>query len=165
MKIKLTMPKNEKYIYQDMRILIEGLSRNLHEGHLYEIFGNYGKIKLVDLPKDYKTEFHCGFAYIEYEHDQDNHPVQKAIDSMNDGQIDGLVITVQKTSNSSLNSLDRYKDDENSSSSYCSTCSSSLSSISCTSSSSFNSPYRYHNHKSYSSPKRKTLKTLSQKHK
>lgn len=158
------MSKDEKSIYQDTRIRIDGLSRNLHEGHLYEIFGNYGKIKLVDLPKDYKAEFHRGFAYIEYEYDQDNHPVQKAIDFMNGGQIDGLIIIVQKATNSSLHSLDRYKNNRDSSPSHCSTCSSSLSSISCTFSSSSNSSHEYHSHKTYFPPKRKYSRTLSQKH-
>lgn len=147
--------------YQSTRIRVNCISRNVHEGHLYEIFGEYGKIKLVDLHKDPKTEFHRGFAYIEYEHDQCDYPVQKAIEAMDGGQIDGLIIKVQEAADSSLHPHNRYKNNKaarydrstsSSSSSYCSTCSSSLSSISSASRSSISyKRYKSHRQRSCSS--------------
>lgn len=34
----------------DKQIVVERLSKNINEQHLYEIFGQYGRIKDLDLP-------------------------------------------------------------------------------------------------------------------
>ena len=139
-------------------ILVRGLSRNVQEAHLQEIFGCYGNERRVTLPKEKYTEFHCGYAYIEYDfpalnssdrgfisqNDSDS-PSKKAIECMDGGQIDGLVIHVRHASTdySSKNEprIHQRRHSRSSSVSSCCSCTSSMSHASGSSSlSSLDSP-------------------------
>ena len=50
-----------------MILVVNGISRNITEGHLEEIFSNFGKIKKVRIPLDEKYKLPKDYAYIEYE--------------------------------------------------------------------------------------------------
>lgn len=67
------------------------MTRNVNKDHLYEIFGLFGPLKNVDLPTDRIHGHHRGFAYVEFETDND---AEKALEHMDGGQIDGQDITV-----------------------------------------------------------------------
>lgn len=80
-------PKKEK----KHQVFVTGISRNLTEEHVQEIFSNYGKIKKLDLSKDAVSGFHRGNAIIEYETKEE---AQKAIDFMGEAQVDGRIVKV-----------------------------------------------------------------------
>jgi len=44
-------------------IVIDGLSKNVHKGHLEEIFRHYGRIILVDLPTFAVCELFAPFSF------------------------------------------------------------------------------------------------------
>lgn len=73
-------------------ICVRNLSRNVNKNHLIEIFGNFGKIKKVDIPIDEKTHKRKDFAYIEYE---TKNECEEAVVYMNEGQIDGKVLKIE----------------------------------------------------------------------
>ena len=73
-------------------ICVRNLSRNVNKNHLIEIFGNFGKIKKVDIPIDEKTHKRKDFAYIEYETKIE---CEEAVVYMNEGQIDGKVLKIE----------------------------------------------------------------------
>ncbi|TDZ74852.1 Serine/arginine-rich splicing factor SR45 [Colletotrichum trifolii] len=72
-------------------IVVERLTKNINEGHLEEIFGQYGPIKDLDLPINRTYGTNRGTAYILYEHEAD---AEEAIAHMHEAQIDGAVINV-----------------------------------------------------------------------
>jgi RNA recognition motif-containing protein len=49
------------------KLHVGNLTRNVNEEHLKEIFGNWGKLKRVELVWDRKTQQSKGFAYLEFE--------------------------------------------------------------------------------------------------
>jgi len=61
----------------------------VNEQHLKEIFGNYGKVKRVELVADRKTNISRGFAYVEFETREEAETAQSHFDG---GQIDGNVV-------------------------------------------------------------------------
>ncbi|TDZ20199.1 RNA-binding protein with serine-rich domain 1 [Colletotrichum orbiculare MAFF 240422] len=73
------------------KIVVERLTKNINEGHLEEIFGQYGPIKDLDLPINRTYGTNRGTAYILYEHEAD---AEEAIAHMHEAQIDGAVINV-----------------------------------------------------------------------
>ncbi|KAK4102314.1 RNA-binding domain-containing protein [Parathielavia hyrcaniae] len=72
-------------------IVVERLTKNVNEDHLYEIFGQYGEIEDLDLPIGRTTGFNRGTAYILYFSEDD---AQSAITHMHEAQLDGAVIHV-----------------------------------------------------------------------
>ncbi|UNI13806.1 hypothetical protein JDV02_000512 [Purpureocillium takamizusanense] len=73
------------------KIVVERLSKNIHEGHLREIFGRYGPILDLDLPMNRTYNTNRGTAYILYKHQVD---AEVAIARMHEGEIDGSMISV-----------------------------------------------------------------------
>lgn len=89
-------------------IVVSGLTKNVHKGHLEEIFGEYGKITGLDLPlfkvcAYFSPVFSCaqlmsaaglnrGKAAIEFEKSAD---AEMAVKHMEGGQLDGAALTVQ----------------------------------------------------------------------
>ncbi|KAK4124793.1 RNA-binding domain-containing protein [Parathielavia appendiculata] len=72
-------------------IVVERLTKNVNEDHLYEIFGQYGEIEDLDLPIGRTTGLNRGTAYILYFNEDD---AQSAITHMHEAQLDGAVINV-----------------------------------------------------------------------
>jgi RNA-binding protein with serine-rich domain 1 len=92
-----------------MQIVVERLTKNVNEDHLYEIFGQYGEIDDLDLPISRQCKqpsnrpcarvlthplaagTNRGTAYILYFNE---HDAQSAITHMHEAQLDGSVINV-----------------------------------------------------------------------
>ncbi|KAK4133563.1 RNA-binding domain-containing protein [Trichocladium antarcticum] len=74
-----------------MQIVVERLTKNINEDHLYEIFGQYGEIDDLDLPVNRQTGINRGTAYILYFTEEE---AQAAITHMHEAQLDGSVINV-----------------------------------------------------------------------
>lgn len=70
------------------------MTRNVNAQHLEEIFGYFGKIKRVEILLDRRTNIQKGSAYIDFLKKED---AEQAINYLNNGQIDGNKITVEKT--------------------------------------------------------------------
>ena len=64
------------------------------EGHVEEIFSNYGKVNSCRVLIDKVTSFHKGVAYVDFATNED---AKNAIKFMDGGQIDGQPVTVQFT--------------------------------------------------------------------
>lgn len=79
--------------YIDRRIYIGGLPDTVNEKILYSVFLTFGDIKYVDIPIDSGNNKHKGFGFIEYEDVVD---AVHAIDNMNEAELFGSVIKVQK---------------------------------------------------------------------
>ncbi|KAH7235821.1 hypothetical protein BKA59DRAFT_286053 [Fusarium tricinctum] len=73
------------------KIVVERLSKNINEQHLYEIFGQYGRIKDLDLPINRTFGTNRGTAYILYDYAGD---AESAIAHMHEAQVDGSAINV-----------------------------------------------------------------------
>ncbi|KAI9634457.1 uncharacterized protein MKK02DRAFT_37988 [Dioszegia hungarica] len=73
-------------------IVVSGLTKNVHKGHLEEIFGEYGKITGLDLPLFKVSGLNRGKAAIEFEKSAD---AEMAVKHMEGGQLDGAALTVQ----------------------------------------------------------------------
>lgn len=61
----------------------------MNEGHIREIFSNFGTLKSVELAIDKSVNLPRGFAYVEYENKED---ATKAQAHMNGGQLDGNIL-------------------------------------------------------------------------
>ncbi|PTB64634.1 RNA-binding domain-containing protein [Trichoderma citrinoviride] len=72
-------------------IVVERLSKNVNEDHLFEIFGQFGPIYDLDLPMNRTFGTNRGTAYILYDHHAD---AEAAIAHMHEAQIDGSTINV-----------------------------------------------------------------------
>ncbi|KAL6882826.1 hypothetical protein HDV57DRAFT_461235 [Trichoderma longibrachiatum] len=73
------------------KIVVERLSKNVNEEHLFEIFGQFGPIYDLDLPMNRTFGTNRGTAYILYDHHAD---AEAAIEHMHEAQIDGSIINV-----------------------------------------------------------------------
>ncbi|GKU05458.1 unnamed protein product [Fusarium langsethiae] len=73
------------------KIVVERLSKNINEQHLYEIFGQFGRIKDLDLPINRTSGTNRGTAYILYDYEED---AEAAIAHMHEAQVDGSAINV-----------------------------------------------------------------------
>ncbi|KHO00224.1 Nucleotide-binding, alpha-beta plait [Metarhizium album ARSEF 1941] len=73
------------------RIVVERLSKNINEDHLYELFGQFGPIKDLDLPMNRTFGTNRGTAYILFDHEAD---AEAAISHMHEAQVDGATINV-----------------------------------------------------------------------
>ncbi|KAK2964339.1 putative RNA recognition domain containing protein [Blattamonas nauphoetae] len=79
-------------------VRVTGLSHNVNEEHLEYIFGEFGRIIELNLPRNTKNGRHSGYCTIEY---QSLNDAEKAIETMNSGNIDGLTIHVNPATSSS----------------------------------------------------------------
>ena len=84
--IKL-IPKQELII-----VVIYNITPNVSEGHLKEIFSNYGEIKEVYIPINKETQLKKNYAFIEFTKKEN---AEKAQLYMDEGQIDGKVVKVE----------------------------------------------------------------------
>lgn len=75
----------------EFAVRVDGLSYNVNAEHLREIFGTYGKIRKTAIAKD-KVGHSAGWGVIGFE-TADMATI--AIDTMNNGWIDGIQITVR----------------------------------------------------------------------
>ncbi|KAH7316613.1 hypothetical protein B0I35DRAFT_479443 [Stachybotrys elegans] len=77
----------------DMRvdIVVERLTKNINEGHLHELFGQFGPIADLDLPMNRSFGTNRGTAYILYDHVAD---AEAAIAHMHEAHVDGAMINV-----------------------------------------------------------------------
>ncbi|TGJ79710.1 hypothetical protein E0Z10_g9052 [Xylaria hypoxylon] len=73
------------------KIVVEKLSKTINEDHLYEIFGQYGAIRDLDLPMSRQSGTNRGTAYILYVNETD---AEAAIASMHEANLDGAIINV-----------------------------------------------------------------------
>ncbi|EKJ69651.1 hypothetical protein FPSE_10188 [Fusarium pseudograminearum CS3096] len=72
-------------------IVVERLSKNINESHLQEIFGQFGRIKDLDLPMNRTFGTNRGTAYILYDYEED---AEAAISHMHEAQVDGSAVNV-----------------------------------------------------------------------
>ncbi|KOS20834.1 Arginine/serine-rich protein 45 [Escovopsis weberi] len=82
---------SEGPLARSTKIVVERLSKNINEDHLYEIFGQFGHIKDLDLPINRTFGTNRGTAYILYDYEAD---AEAAIAHMHEAQVDGAVINV-----------------------------------------------------------------------
>ncbi|KAI5694622.1 hypothetical protein M8J76_012519 [Diaphorina citri] len=80
------MAANQKRI-----IYVGGLAEEVDDKVLNAAFIPFGDLVDIQMPLDYETEKHRGFAFIEYENAQD---AAAAIDNMNDSELFGRIIRV-----------------------------------------------------------------------
>ncbi|KAL4723965.1 hypothetical protein ACLX1H_008569 [Fusarium chlamydosporum] len=85
----LQRPISEAKTWQ--QIVVERLSKNINEQHLHEIFGQFGRIKDLDLPMNRTFGTNRGTAYILYDYEED---AEAAIANMHEAQVDGSAINV-----------------------------------------------------------------------
>ncbi|KAL6007556.1 hypothetical protein ACLOJK_033054 [Asimina triloba] len=73
---------------------IDQLTRNVNEGHLREIFSNFGEVVNVELTMDRTVNLPRGYGYVEFKMRAD---AEKALLYMDGGQIDGNVVRARFT--------------------------------------------------------------------
>ncbi|KAF7559602.1 hypothetical protein G7046_g4542 [Stylonectria norvegica] len=78
-------------VMKSTKIVVERLSKNINEDHLYEIFGQFGHVKDLDLPINRTNGSNRGTAYILFDHEAD---AEAAIAHMHEAQVDGATINV-----------------------------------------------------------------------
>eukprot|EP00466_Bigelowiella_natans_P005692 jgi/Bigna1/89292/estExt_fgenesh1_pg.C_460129 len=87
-----TLMKHIEDGYENRILHVTNLTKNVNKGILEEIFGNYGKVKDVELGIDETVKLPLGYAFVEME---DKDGAEKALKSMDSGQIDGNKIRVK----------------------------------------------------------------------
>lgn len=65
-------------------IYVGGLAEDITEKLLNDIFIVFGEITEIQMPVDYESQKHRGFAFVTYETSED---ASHAVDNMNDGEI------------------------------------------------------------------------------
>ncbi|KRX00951.1 hypothetical protein PPERSA_09557 [Pseudocohnilembus persalinus] len=75
-------------------LLIAGIPDKIKESELASIFGTFGEIRSVNIPKEMSSGKQRGFAFVEYEDIED---AEHAIMNYNNTEIEGKVIKVQKS--------------------------------------------------------------------
>ncbi|KAK2074957.1 hypothetical protein P8C59_009125 [Phyllachora maydis] len=78
-------------VARSTKVVVERLTKNVNEEHLWEIFGHYGEIEDMDLPIGRHTGTNRGTAYILYYHEAD---AESAISHMHEAKLDGATINV-----------------------------------------------------------------------
>ncbi|KAJ9216692.1 hypothetical protein DTO166G4_1538 [Paecilomyces variotii] len=73
------------------KIIVEKLTKNVTEEHLYEIFGTFGEIQSLELPMNKAFMTNRGTAYILYYEVAD---AEAAISHMHEAQLDGAILNV-----------------------------------------------------------------------
>ncbi|KAL2832368.1 hypothetical protein BDW59DRAFT_139126 [Aspergillus cavernicola] len=79
------------YSQRSSKIVVEKLTKNVVESHLFEIFGSFGEIQTLDLPMNNAFMTNRGTAYILYHDPAD---AEAAIAHMHESQLDGAVLNV-----------------------------------------------------------------------
>lgn len=79
------MPANKKMLY------VGGLAEDVDEKTLNAAFIPFGDIADIQIPLDFATQKHRGFAFVEFENAED---AAAAIDNMNDAELFGRTIKV-----------------------------------------------------------------------
>ena len=74
-----------------MNIFIAGLTYQITEQDLRELFEEYGTVSSAKIITDNFTGRSRGFGFVEMDNDEEG---QRAIDQLNDAQYDGRTITV-----------------------------------------------------------------------
>ncbi len=74
-----------------MNIYVANLTPRIQDADLKEIFQEYGSVTSVKVIIDRETNQSRGFAFVEMSNDEDG---QKAIDQLNDAELDGQKIHV-----------------------------------------------------------------------
>jgi RNA recognition motif-containing protein len=74
-----------------MNIYISGLSHNINDEDLGELFTEYGKVSSAKVINDRETGQSRGFGFVEMPNEEDG---QKAIEELNGAEYDSKVITV-----------------------------------------------------------------------
>lgn len=74
-----------------MNIFIAGLSYNISDADLNDLFGEYGEITTAKVIMDRETGRSKGYGFVEME---DEASGQKAIDELNGAEYDGRTISV-----------------------------------------------------------------------
>ncbi|MDR0394365.1 MAG: RNA-binding protein [Tannerella sp.] len=74
-----------------MNIYISGLSYNINDDDLNELFTEYGEVSSARVINDRETGKSRGFGFVEMPNDTD---AQKAIDELNGAEYDNKVISV-----------------------------------------------------------------------
>lgn len=74
-----------------MNIYISGLSYNVNDADLNELFAEYGEISSARVITDRETGRSRGFGFVEMPNDEEG---QKAIDELNGVEFDSKVISV-----------------------------------------------------------------------
>jgi RNA recognition motif-containing protein len=77
-----------------MNIHIANISNNVKNEELRKIFSAYGEVSSAEVAMDVFTGKPRGFGHVEMENDEE---AQKAIEGLNNSQLDGLTITVETT--------------------------------------------------------------------
>eukprot|EP01036_Dinobryon_divergens_P029971 gene29973-39148_t len=70
-------------------IYVGGLEAQVTEEILHSAFIPFGEIKSVQIPKDYAENKHKGFAFVEYDLEED---AQDALDNMDGSELFGKVL-------------------------------------------------------------------------
>ncbi|MDQ3094333.1 MAG: RNA-binding protein [bacterium] len=76
-----------------MKLYVGGLSYNIDDQKLEEIFAEQGKVLSATVIKDRETGRSKGFGFVEMENDDDG---KKAIEDMNGKELDGRSVTVNE---------------------------------------------------------------------
>ncbi|KAI3980126.1 hypothetical protein MKX01_034732, partial [Papaver californicum] len=87
-------PPPRKASPESLVLHVDQLTRNVNEGHLKEIFGNFGEVVNVELAIDRSVNLPRGYGYVEYKTRAD---AEKALLFMDGAQIDGNVVRARFT--------------------------------------------------------------------
>ncbi|KAF9608523.1 hypothetical protein IFM89_009889 [Coptis chinensis] len=87
-------PRKASPLIESVVLHVDQLTRNVNEGHLKEIFGNFGEVVSVDLSIDRAVNLSRGYGYVEFKMRAD---AEKALQYMDGAQIDGNVIQARFT--------------------------------------------------------------------
>lgn len=74
-----------------MNIFIAGLSYNMSEAELGDLFAEYGEVSSVKIIMDRETGRSKGYGFVEMADDEAGN---KAIEALNEGEIDGKTLSV-----------------------------------------------------------------------
>ncbi|XP_043807305.1 RNA-binding protein CP29B, chloroplastic [Manihot esculenta] len=91
---KTSPPRKISPIRESLVLHIGSLSRNVHEGHLKEIFSNFGEVVHVELAIDHTVNLPKGYGYVEFKARAD---AEKALIYMDGTQIDGNFVRARFT--------------------------------------------------------------------
>ena len=76
-----------------MNIFIAGLSYNITDSDLSDLFGEYGDISSAKVIMDRETGRSKGYGFVEIENEEE---AKKAIEELNGAEYDGRVISVSE---------------------------------------------------------------------
>ena len=80
-----------RFLYFKMNIFIAGLSYNLSEAELEELFAEYGEVVSAKVIMDRETGRSKGYGFVEMAEDEAGN---KAIEALNGAEVDGKTLSV-----------------------------------------------------------------------